>query len=149
MYSKDKKKSINDFVKGIKKKISQLLDNACKVDNNIDRNIELININVSKYILDNIDIIKKQHYDDILKINNNIEKLLRHIQDMQLLKKNISHIINVLTDYSSFKLYEDLQKVSNNSLNMYKNKILKIFKEMNTIMHNNNSIVDKYDDVTF
>lgn len=149
MYTKDKKKSINDFIKGRKERISQLLDNAYKVDNNIDRNIELINIDISKYILDNIDIIKKQHYDDILKINNNIEKLLRYIQDMQLLKKNISRIINVLTDYSSFKLYEDLQKVSNSSLNVYKNKILKIFKEMNIIMHNNNSIVHKCDDIPF
>lgn len=149
MYTKDKKKSINDFVKRRKESISQLLDNACKVNNNIDRNIELININVSKYILDNIDIIKKQHYDDILKINNNIEKLLRYIQDIQLLKKDISYIIGVLTEYSTFKLFEDLQKIPNNRLNMYKNKILKIFNEMNTIMHNNNSIVNKCDDAPF
>lgn len=149
MYTKDKKKSINDFIKRRKESISQLLDNACKVDSNIDRNIELINMNVSKYILDNINIIKKQQYDDILKINNNIKGLLRHTQDMQLLKKNISHIINMLTEYDSFKLYEDLQKVSSNSLNMYKKKIQKIFKEMTTIMHNNNSIVHKCDDVPF
>ena len=149
MHTKDKKKSINDFVKRRKESISQLLDNACKVNNNIDRNIELININVSKYILDNIDVIKKQHYDDILKINNNIEKLLRYIQDIQLLKKDISYIISVLTEYSTFKLFEDLQKIPNNRLNTYKNKILKIFNEMNTIMRNNNSIVNKCDDVPF